>query len=64
METARKHTEEEADAERKRLEEFEMMSDEQLDNEYFKAIENNDEGRMRDLVNEAARRRGSLQSKR
>lgn len=56
MEAARKRAEEEAEAERKRLEEFEVMSDEQLDSEYFKAIENNDENRIRDLVNEAARR--------
>lgn len=56
MEAARKRAEEEAEAERKRLEEFEVMSYEHLDSEYFKAIENNDENRMRDLVNEAARR--------
>lgn len=58
MEAARKRAEEEAEAEKKRLEEFEVMSDEQLDEEYFKAIEKNDEARMRDLVNEAARRNG------
>ncbi len=62
MEAARKRAEEKAEAERKRLEEFEMMSDEQLDNEYFKAIENNDEGRMRDLVNESAHKRGYVSS--
>lgn len=58
MEAARKRAEEEAEAERKRLEEFEVMSDGQLDKAYFKAIEKNDEARMRDLVNEAARRNG------
>ena len=58
MEAARKRAEEEAQAERKRLEEFEAMSDEQLDDAYFKAIDDKDEARMRDLVNEAARRNG------
>lgn len=62
MEAARKRAEEEAAAERKRLEEFELMSDEQLDSEYFKALEANNEGRMRDLVNEAARRNGYVSS--
>lgn len=62
MEAARKRAEEEAAAERKRLDEFELMSDEQLDSEYFKALEANNEGRMRDLVNEAARRNGYVSS--
>lgn len=58
MEAARKRAEAEARAGRKRLEEFEGMSEKQLDDAYFKAIKDNDEGRMRDLVNEAARRNG------
>ncbi|MDE6493061.1 MAG: hypothetical protein K2L50_00565 [Bacteroidales bacterium] len=58
MEAARKRVEEEAQAERKRLAEFEVMSDAQLDKAYLKAIEDKDEARMRDLVNEAARRNG------
>ncbi len=58
MEAARKRAEEAAEAERRRLQEFQDMSDEQLDSEYIKAVEENDEGRMRDLVNEAARRKG------
>lgn len=58
MEAARKKAEEEAEAERRRLQEFQNMSDEQLDEEYSKAVEANDESRMRDLVNEAARRNG------
>lgn len=62
MEAARKRAEEEVAAERKRLEEFELMIDEQLDSEYFKALEANNEGRMRDLVNEAARRNGYVSS--
>lgn len=58
MEAARKKAEEEAEAERRRLQEFQNMSSEQLDAEYMKAVEANDESRMRDLVNEAARRNG------
>ena len=58
MEAARKRAEEAAEAERRRLQEFHDMSDEQLDDEYMKAVEANDENRMRDLVNEAARRNG------
>lgn len=58
MEAARKRAEEEAEAERKRLEEFELMSDEEMDAAYFKALETNDKSRMRDIVNEAARRKG------
>lgn len=58
MEAARKKTEEEAEAERRRLQEFQNMSSEQLDAEYMKAVEANDEIRMRNLVNEAARRNG------
>ena len=58
MEATRKRAEEAAEAERKRLQTFQDMTDEQLDKEYFKAVEANDEQRMRDLVNEAARRNG------
>ena len=58
MEAARKRAEEAAEAERRRLQEFQDMSDERLDSEYMKAVEANDEGWMRDLVNEAARRKG------
>ena len=58
MEAARKREEAEKEAERKRLEVFEQMSDEALDEAYMEAVRNNDEQRMRDLVNEAARRKG------
>ena len=58
MEAARRRAEEAAEAERRRLQEFQDMGDVQLDSEYMKAAEANDEGRMRDLVNEAARRKG------
>lgn len=58
MEAARKRAEEEAEAEKKRLEEFVLMTDEEMDSAYFSAMEANDETRMRDIVNEAARRKG------
>ena len=58
MEAARKRAEEVAEAERKRLEKFELMTDEEMDVSYFNALEENDESRMRDIVNEAARRKG------
>lgn len=58
MEAARKRAEEAEEAERRRLQVFQYMTDEQLDDEYSKAVEANDESRMRDLVNEAARRNG------
>lgn len=58
MEAARKRAEEEAEAEKKRLEEFVLMTDEEMDSAYFSAMEANDETRMRDIVNEAARRNG------
>ena len=58
MESARKRVEEEAANEKGRLQEFQDMSDEQLDSEYFISIDENNESRMRDLVNEAARRKG------
>ncbi|MCM1722582.1 LPD23 domain-containing protein [Bacteroides ovatus] len=57
MEAARRRIEEETANERGRLQEFQDMSDEQLDSEYFMAIDENNEPRMRDLVNEAARRK-------
>ena len=60
MEAARKREEEAAAAERKRLEEFELMSSEALDRAYLEAVEAQDESRMRDLVNDAARRKGYL----
>ena len=58
MEAARKRIEEEAAKESERLREFQDMSDDHLDEEYFKAVGENNEPRMRDLVDEAARRKG------
>lgn len=58
MEAARKRAEEEAESEKKRLKEFELMTDEEMDEAYFKAMEENNEARMRDIINESARRNG------
>lgn len=58
MNAARKKATEEKEADKKRLQEFELMSDQQLNDEYDKAISEKNESRMRDLVNEAARRNG------
>lgn len=60
MEAAKKRIEEEAKAESQRLLEFENMSDQEMDKAYFKALENNDKSRMRDIVNESARRKGYM----
>lgn len=58
MEAARKRAEEEAESEKKRLKEFELMTDEETDEAYFKAMEENNEARMRDIIHESARRNG------
>lgn len=58
MEAARKRAEEEAESEKKRLKEFELMTDEEMDEAYLKAMEENNEARMRDIINESARRNG------
>ena len=58
MEAARRRAEEAEEVERVRLQEFRAMDSGQLDMEYMRAVEANDESRMRDLVNEAARRNG------
>lgn len=60
MEAAKKRIEEEVKAESQRLLEFENMSDQEMDEAYFKALENNDKSRMRDIVNESARRKGYM----
>ena len=58
MEAARKRAEEEAESEKKRLKEFELMTDKEMDEAYLKAMEENNEARMRDIINESARRNG------
>lgn len=60
MEAARKREEEEAEAERKRLQEFQDMTDDEMDASYLDAMEKNDESRMRDIINESARRKGYI----
>lgn len=60
MEAAKKRIEEEKKAENERLLEFENMSDQEMDEAYFKALENKDKSRMRDIVNESARRKGYM----
>lgn len=58
MEAARKRAEEEAESGKKRLKEFELMTDEEMDEAYLKAMKENNEARMRDIINESARRNG------
>lgn len=58
MEAARKRAEEEAESEKKRLKEFELMTDEEMDEAYLKAMKENNKARMRDIINESARRNG------
>lgn len=55
---ARKRAEEVAEAERKRLEEIWADDGRKKWTSYFNALEENGESRMRDIVNEAARRKG------
>ena len=58
MQAAEEKAKEELKKEKERLQEFENMSEETIDEEYFKALENDNQERLRDLVNEAARRKG------
>ena len=62
MEAARKRIEEEQQRKKAeyeaRIARYKGMSLEELDSEYFKALENNDEVSSRDIVDEVARRNG------
>lgn len=58
MEAAEQKAREEAEKEMQRLKEFEDMDDIAMDEAYFAAMEAGNEARMRDIVNEAARRNG------
>lgn len=62
MEAARKRIEEEQQRKKAeyeaRIARYKGMSLEELDSEYFKALENNDEVSARDIVDEVARRNG------
>ena len=58
MEAARKREEEARAKESERMKELEDMTDEQLDDAYMKALDANDENRMRDIINVMGDRRG------
>lgn len=58
MEAARKRAEEEEAKRKAHLEEMSLLSTEELDKRYFDAIENGDEVAAREMLDEAARRKG------
>lgn len=58
MEAARKRAEEEEAKRKAHLEDMSLLSTEELDKRYFDAIENGDEVAAREMLDEAARRKG------
>lgn len=58
MEAARKRAEEEEAKRKTRADELSLLSTEELDKRYFDAIENGDEVVAREMLDEAARRKG------
>lgn len=58
MEAARKRAEEEEAKRKAHLEEMSLLTTEELDKRYFDAIENGDEVAAREMLDEAARRKG------
>mgnify|MGYP006987710768 CR=1 FL=1 len=58
MEAARKRAEEEEAKRKAHLEEMSLLSTEELDKRYFDAIENGDDATAREMLDEAARRKG------
>lgn len=58
MEAARKRAEEEEAKRKAHLEEMSLLTTEKLDKRYFDAIENGDEVAAREMLDEAARRKG------
>ena len=58
MEAARKRAEEEEAKRKARADELSLLSTEELDKRYFDAIENGDEVVAREMLDEAARRKG------
>ncbi len=58
MEAARKKAEEEAAARQKRLDELSLISDEELDKDYMEALDKGNEATAREMLDEAARRKG------
>ena len=58
MEAAKAEIEQKAQAERERLQPLRDMSDDEIDADYAVALSNQDEGRMRDIIDVMAERRG------
>lgn len=58
MEAARKRAEEEEAKRKARADELSLLSTEELDKRYFDAIESGDEAAAREMLDEAARRKG------
>ncbi len=58
MEAARKKAEEEAAERQKHLDELSLLSDEEIDKRYMDAIDKGDETAAREMLDEAARRKG------
>ena len=58
MEAARKRAEEEAAKRKARADELRLLPEEELDRRYFKAVERGDDAAAREMLDEAARRKG------
>ena len=58
MEAAKAEIEQKAQEERERLQPLRDMSDDEIDADYAVALSNQDEGRMRDIIDVMAERRG------
>lgn len=58
MEAARKRAEEEETKRKARADELSLLSTEEVDKRYFDAIENGDDATAREMLDEAARRKG------
>ena len=58
MEAARKRAEEEAAKRKARADELRLLPEEELDRRYFEAVERGDDAAAREMLDEAARRKG------
>ena len=58
MEAARKRAEEEEAKRQKHLEELSLIQDDQLDKQYMDALAKGDDATAREMLDEAARRKG------
>ena len=58
MEAARKRAEEEAAERKTRADELRLLPEEELDRRYFEAVERGDDAAAREMLDEAARRKG------